>query len=172
MKVIRAEELLNRKVGRFFSHHSVKWNSDPSLKQVLDEVRSPHWKELVEKIRKVENLINKASTSEEKKKLETEKSLLKSKLAAVTISGLGHRKLSKNKLEPQFIHSGLLQIDLDKKDNPLLSSSKMKELLKNDPHVVASFLSPSGGVKGSAQYLIMRITILVVFSELRNTLRS
>ena len=148
MTALRVEELLNRKVGRFLSHHSIKWNSDPSLKQVLGEVRGSHWEKLVEKIRKVENSINKVSTSEEKKKLETEKSSLKSKLAAVTISGLGHRKLSKNKLEPQFIHSGLLQIDLDKKDNPLLSSSKMIELLKNDPHVVASFLSPSGGVKG------------------------
>ena len=115
MTALRVEELLNRKVGRFLSHHSIKWNSDPSLKQVLGEVRGPHWEKLVEKIRKVENSINKVSTSEEKKKFETEKSSLKSKLAAVTISGLGHRKLSKNKLEPQFIHSGLLQIDLDRK---------------------------------------------------------
>jgi hypothetical protein len=76
------------------------------------------------------------------------KSKLKSKLAAVTVSGLGHRKLNTNKKEPPFVHSGLLQIDLDRKDHPQLSSSKMLELLKSDPHVVACFLSPSGGVKG------------------------
>lgn len=148
MTAIRAEELLNRKVGRFLNHHSVKWNSDPSLEQILGEIRSPHWKVLINEIREVESNIDKASSAEEKKKLKTEKSELKSKLAAVTISGLGHRKLTTNKTEPPFVHSGLLQIDLDRKDHPQLSSSKMLELLKSDPHVVACFLSPSGGVKG------------------------
>jgi hypothetical protein len=74
MTAIRAEELLNRKVGRFCKPQStVQWNSDPSLKQVLGEVRGPHWKELVEQIRDVESKIDKASSSEEKKELKTEK---------------------------------------------------------------------------------------------------
>ena len=148
MTAIRAEELLSRKVGRFSNHEARQWNSDPSLKQVLGEVRGPHWKEHVNQIRDVESKIDNASSSEEKKKLKTEKSKLKSKLAAVTVSGLGHRKLNTNKKEPPFVHSGLLQIDLDRKDHPQLSSSQILELLKNDPHVVACFLSPSGGVKG------------------------
>ena len=148
MTAIRVEELLNRKVGRFLNHRSEKWNSDPSLKQVLGEVRSPHWKELVKQIRDVESKIDNASSSVEKKELKIEKSKLKSKLAAVTVSGLGHRKLNTNKKEPSFVHSGLLQIDLDRKDHEQLTSAEIIELLKNDPHILACFLSPSGGVKG------------------------
>ena len=83
-----------------------------------------------------------------KKELKTEKSELKSKLAAVTVSGLGHRKLKTNKKEPSFVHSGLLQIDLDRKDHPRLNSSKMLELLKSDPHVVACFLLLLEKLKG------------------------
>ena len=55
---------------------------------------------------------------------------------------------SSNKTEPPFVHSGLLQIDLDIKDHPNLSSQEMLKTLKSDRHVVACFLSPSGGVKG------------------------
>jgi len=107
MTAIRAEELLNRKVGRFSKHQARQWISDPSLKQVLGEVRGPHWKELVKQIRDVESKIDNVSSSVEKKELKIEKSKLKSKLAAVTVSGLGHRKLVTNKTEPSFIHSGL-----------------------------------------------------------------
>ena len=69
MTAIPAEELLNRKVGRFSYYKALQWISDPSLKQVLGEIRGPHWKELVKQIRDVESKIDKASSSEEKKKL-------------------------------------------------------------------------------------------------------
>ena len=75
MTAIRAEELLNRKVGRFCNHKALQWISDPSLKQVLGEVRGPHWKELVNEIRVVESKIDNASSSEEKKELKTEHQL-------------------------------------------------------------------------------------------------
>ena len=148
MTAIRAEELLKRKVGRFFTHFANKWSSNPSLNNVLVEVRGSHWKSKVEEIRQLEAKINSDISETHSKELKTKKRKLKSELPAVMISGVGDRKSSARKTEPSFDHSGLLQIDLDIKDHPNLSSQEMLETLMSDRHVVACFLSPSGGVKG------------------------
>jgi len=148
MTAIRAEELLNRKIGRFLTHFANRWSSNPSLKDVLGEVRGSHWKSKVDEIRQLEVRINSDISETHSKELKTKKSKLKSELPAVMISGVGNRKSSARKTEPSFVHSGLLQIDLDMKDNPNLDSQEILKILKSDRHVVACFLSPSGGVKG------------------------
>jgi hypothetical protein len=52
----------------------------------------------------------------------------------------------------RFTHSGLLQIDLDAKDNIGWSVEEMRDLLARDPRMVAVFVSASGeGVKGVAR---------------------
>lgn len=77
---------------------------------------------------------------------------LKKTLPAVSISGSireGRRKGAAD--EGRFDHSGLLQIDLDGKDNPGLTVDEMRAMLMADPHVVAGFVTPSGaGIKGIA----------------------
>ena len=148
MTVIRAEELLTRKVGRFLTHFADGWSSNPSLKHVLGEVRGSHWKTKIEEIRQIEAKINSDISETDTKELTNKKRKLKSELPAVMISGVGNRKSSARKTEPAFVHSGLLQIDLDKKDHPNLHSQEIMKVLKSDRHVLACFFSPSGGVKG------------------------
>ena len=133
MTVIRAEELLDRKTSRFDGVISLKRSSDYSLREFLSEVRGAKHVKLVEKIR-----------NEEKKKKRDE---FKTQLPAVTLSGLGNRKSKHDIDAPPFIHSGLLQIDLDLDDHPDWQVRKMFDVVNNDSHVLASFLSPSGGVK-------------------------
>jgi hypothetical protein len=78
---------------------------------------------------------------------------LKKKLPAVSVSGcLTSGGRGKAVEEGRFHHSGLLQIDLDAKDNPLWALDAMVAALKADPHIQAGFVTPSGaGVKGLAR---------------------
>ena len=77
---------------------------------------------------------------------------LKKSLPAVSLSGCitGRRKAAVP--ENRFDHSGLLQIDLDAKDNVGWTLDEMREILQADPRMVAVFRSPSGaGIKGVAR---------------------
>ena len=133
MTAIRAEELLGRKVSRFNSVISKKRFSNYSLRQCLGEVRGANHKALVVKIRNASSKI--------------ERDALKKKLPCISLSGVGNRKDKKDIIEPHFEHSGLLQMDFDLKDNNSMNAEIMSLNLKNDKHVVAYFLSPSGGIK-------------------------
>jgi hypothetical protein len=77
---------------------------------------------------------------------------LKKKLPAVSISGTVDGRRAKAAQEGRFQHSGLLQIDLDAKDNIGWTVDEMREVLIADPRMVAVFVSASGeGVKGIAR---------------------
>ena len=73
---------------------------------------------------------------------------LKRELQSITISGEitgGGRSNAMN--ENRFIHSGLIQIDIDGATNP----EAVRDMLANDPHIVCAFLSPTArGVKAVA----------------------
>ena len=133
MTAIRAEELLGRMVSRFNGVRSKKSFSNYSLRQCLGEVRGTDHKALVEKIRNASS--------------KTERDALKKKLPCISLSGAGRRRDKKDIIEPHFEHSGLLQMDFDLKDNNSMNAEIMSLNLKNDKHVVAYFLSPSGGIK-------------------------
>jgi hypothetical protein len=75
---------------------------------------------------------------------------LKLALPCVTLSGVitedGRRRAFE---EGRFLHSGWLQIDLDKADLQGRSLEEVREKLKNDPHLLFVAVSPSGeGLKG------------------------
>jgi hypothetical protein len=78
---------------------------------------------------------------------------LKKKLPAVSVSGcLSTGGRGRAVEEGRFAHNGLLQIDLDAKDNPNWALDAMVAALQADPHVQAGFITPSGaGVKGLAR---------------------
>jgi len=64
----------------------------------------------------------------------------KKKLPAFTISGKFNTREATDLLE----HSGIMQIDIDKVENP----TDLRDRLIQDPHICAAFISPSGkGVK-------------------------
>ncbi|MCW1921305.1 hypothetical protein OKA05_02000 [Luteolibacter arcticus] len=111
-----------------------------TLRDFFEAVRSDEYAESVSKIR--ECIAHGVDPGE-----------LKKALPAVSISGTvttGGR--SGAATEGRFQHSGLLQIDLDGKDNPNWSLGAMREALMADPHVVSVLTSASGtGVKGFAR---------------------
>jgi hypothetical protein len=98
-----------------------------SLKKFLEHVQQGRWRAQVELARQAKT----KDALEEKKRA----------LPVATLSGI----FSERKSAAIEQHSGLLQIDLDHLQNP----THTRNLLGLDPHIIASFLSPSGkGVKG------------------------
>jgi hypothetical protein len=130
------EELFNRQISYFVSHFEQTKARDISLSNLIDEIRNGIHEELIHRIR---NEPNKSIRSK-----------LKSKLPAVTISGVGNRMQKSESSEEEWSHSGLLQLDFDLSDNPHFCADEIMEYLWNDPYCVSCFLSPSGGVKGIA----------------------
>lgn len=120
---------------------------EPSCKTTLlalfQEVKSEAHKKAVDAIRKLL-----ADGEEDKAKRKKER------LKAVSLSGWiteGGRKQAIQ--EGRFEHSGLLQVDIDGKDNGQVKPEEIRDLLASDPHIACAFLSPSGnGVKA-----VMRI---------------
>jgi P4 family phage/plasmid primase-like protien len=75
---------------------------------------------------------------------------LKKELPAASISGMVTQGLRANAMaQGRFVHSGFLQIDLDAKDMHPRDPEAVRDQLRDDPHVQAAWLSPTGGgVKG------------------------
>ena len=69
----------------------------------------------------------------------------KCELPAFLFSGRIEGRVAKAMNEGRFHHSGLLQLDFDKLDEP----AAIRDQIAEDPHVLAAWISPSGdGVKG------------------------
>jgi hypothetical protein len=113
-----------------------------TLEDFIDGIRSD---EYAEKVKMIRDLL-----AENKK---DEVNALKKTLPAISVSGTireGNR--AKAAMEGRFEHSGLIQIDLDGKDNPSWSVAEMVVLLKTDPYIQAVFITSSdNGVKGFAR---------------------
>ena len=64
-------------------------------------------------------------------------------VAYFSVSGFVGRKVLQNVTE----HTGLIVIDIDKKDNPGTDINELKNRFGRDKHILACFRSPSGGIK-------------------------
>lgn len=121
------------------------WAKEPTatttLADLIDAIRSDEYAAPVAKVRA-------ALAADDLKAAE----VAKKNLPAVSLSGVVDGQRMKAASEGRFTHSGLLQIDLDKKDNPKWSVDDMRAVLLGDAHMVAVFVTPSGkGVKGIAR---------------------
>lgn len=137
MNSIRSEELLERKISRFESHFNCERILDYTIKEFLTEIQETKFKDLVTKIRSLDD----------QNEGEGQRYNLKAKLPCVSLSGAGDKKRRGANQLPKFDHSGLLQVDLDLDKHPSWDIDKMFEVVNADRHVLASFRSPSGGVK-------------------------
>lgn len=109
-----------------------------TLSDLLDSIRSDEYADRVDAVRQAVAAGDKDAASQ-----------LKKRLPAVSISGCcdGRRKAAV--AEGRFTHSGLIQIDIDGKENPGLDLYEARNVLIDDPRVVAVFDSPGGnGIKG------------------------
>lgn len=112
-----------------------------TLGDLIDGIRGDDFAEKVAKVRDLIDQGDKAAAD-----------AIKKTLPAVSLSGCitGRRKAAV--ADGRFQHSGLLQIDLDAKDNPRWSLAALRTVLTNDDRMVAVFTSPSGnGMKGVAR---------------------
>jgi hypothetical protein len=129
--------LLERKISRFDSHYKRERMLDYTLREFLSEIQQPTFKNLITKIRSIDF----------ENDNENQRDTLKAQLPCVTLSGVGDRKRKGATDLPKFDHSGLLQVDLDLEKHPSWEIDKIFEVVNADKHVLASFKSPSGGVK-------------------------
>jgi hypothetical protein len=114
---------------------------ETTLKDLIDGIRDGSFAETVAKVRELIESGDKDAAD-----------ALKKTLPAVSLSGCitGRRKAAV--AEGRFNHSGLLQIDLDAKDNIGWTIEEMRAALIADPRMVAVFVTPSGqGIKGVAR---------------------
>lgn len=115
--------ILHQKVSCFRNYR----DNIPKEVELLKFLTSDKYKSEVEHIRKA--------------KTKKEKDALKSNLPAITPSGLFH---TKRKAENLVHHTGLMQIDIDGKDNTHLNLADTKELLKQVEQVCFCAYSVSG----------------------------
>jgi len=74
---------------------------------------------------------------------------LKKELEAVTVSGVSQGPRKNTVSEERFTHNGLMQVDIDGKDNVGWSIKALTDHFKATPQCIGSNISPGGdGVKG------------------------
>lgn len=118
-----------------------KPTAETTLADLLDAIRNGDFAEQVAAVRELVEAGDIDSANS-----------IKKKIPAVSLSGIVRGRRKKAVEEGRFEHSGLLQIDLDAKDNPGWTIERLRAALEADPRMRAVFLSPSGnGVKGIAR---------------------
>ena len=123
---------------------------DVVISEVLEGIKSGRWRKAVGQVRKT---YARAYTAAEKeanpdpyKVAKDAVNSLKKRLPGVTPSGRFAQRASAEIL----VHSGILCVDVDQLDDPIL----LRERLKRDPHVLTAFVSPSGcGLKAWVRIL-------------------
>lgn len=126
------------KIDFYTEAEAWKPTAETTLADLIDAIRGDEFAPAVAEIRRLIAAGDRKSAD-----------ALKKKLPAISISGSITGRRKKAAEEGRFQHSGMLQIDLDAKDNVGWSVDEMREILIADPHVVAVFTSASGeGVKG------------------------
>lgn len=138
-------QLRQRPASPTFDVYNNAWGKEPSdtttLQELIAVIRSGNFEEPVAKVRRLLADGKPDEASEAKRAL-----------PAVSLSGSVTGRRARAVEEGRFQHSGLLQIDLDAKDNPGKSVAQMRSVLIDDPRMVAVFITPSGnGVKGVAR---------------------
>jgi len=101
---------------------------------ILDRIRAGVWGEHVARLRRMVELQNEKGYQDAKRQL-----------PAFTMSGACLTRDAQVPFEAKFMgHSGILQCDFDRKDNPHLVLNEIIPTLQRDPHVLFGFISPSG----------------------------
>lgn len=140
------------KIDFYADAEAWKPSGETTLSDLIDAIRSDEYAETVAAVRAALDPIEDAVTEDDAKAIKRAADAIKKKLPAVSLSGCitGRRKKAVD--DGRFVHSGLLQIDLDAKDNPGWSLAALRTVLTNDDRIVAVFTSPSGnGMKGVAR---------------------
>ena len=111
------------------------------LASIINAMQSDKWQDKIENVRACKRALQQSPKDAE---LKARHEASKKKLPCFTASGTFSRRAAKNLIA----HSGLIQLDLDGKDNPDWSVEDMREIVEADPHTRFAAISPSGdGIK-------------------------
>ncbi|NWK54312.1 hypothetical protein HW115_01720 [Verrucomicrobiaceae bacterium N1E253] len=133
-----------------------------SIASLCDEIKNGAYKEQVENVTKLKEDYVADPTSEK----ETAWKDAKKELPNFTTSGTFTRRNGESLIK----HSGLMQIDVDPKDNPNKTKDELRAIVEDDPHTFVVFDSPSGdGVKGFARVSINPDDHLGCYEAMRQT---
>ena len=134
-----AQTALGSMVSFFASVRDTDPTAQLTLAAILDDIRAGRWRDEIEAARRCLARQDERGYNEAKRKL-----------PAVTLSGAFVCRDAQTPLAAKFVsHSGVLQCDFDRKDNPQMGKPEETiALLRDDPHALFVFVSPSGdGVK-------------------------
>lgn len=133
-----SDDPMDAEISCFDSVRSSEPSSRITIRELIDDMKSGRFRQLIEPIR--DSLANGDTTRAYEGK---------AALPCVTLSGLvtsGGRSHAFD--DDRFKHSGWMQVDLDGKDLGGRNPVEVRNLLSNDPHFRGVALSPSGtGVK-------------------------
>jgi putative DNA primase/helicase len=116
--------------GAMFIHRDI------TVMDALEEIRDGTHAATITNLRDIVEIYGKDTDEARKAKLA---------LPAFLLSGRIDGRVAKAMDEGRFHHAGLLQLDFDKLDDP----AAIRDQIAQDPHVLSSWISPSGdGVKG------------------------
>ncbi len=123
------------KVSFFASAFAQTPEETLSIGALMQRIQSDEWEALIERLRLMVAKGDKEGYTAAKRRL-----------PAVSLSGTVFTRDASVPIEQRLeAHSGLLQADLDRKDNKQLQDMEtVKEQLRADPYVAAFFVSPSG----------------------------
>jgi putative DNA primase/helicase len=130
---------------------SVKENV-PSDTCTLDEwfriVRSDRYRATTDRIRAIVATLPENPTKEEEDAVKKKTDPIKKTLPAVTFSAaMDTRASAVPESDRNYRHSGILQIDIDRKDNPGVPMAEIRQKLMDHPSMINVQKSPSGGLK-------------------------
>lgn len=131
------DKLADRKLSLYRDCFQTESSESITLRELVDGIKGERWEEPTGNLRQL--LSNGDRDTYKKQKLGME---------SVMLSGEISGPRSNAPSEGRLTHSGLLQIDIDAKDNPSLTVGDVISSCKNSPSVIAAWTSPSGeGVK-------------------------
>lgn len=137
VKPATAHERLDYRLSVFAVAQAANPCSSITLRDLFEHIRNGEYRAEVEKIRSLAGKDPEAAKA------------LKKRLKSVALSGFIKQGIRGQAMQQgRFLHSGLIQIDIDDKELRGAKPEVCRDTLADDPHIVVSFLSPSGqGVK-------------------------
>lgn len=126
---------LSNLVSFFSSAFDQEPSTNMTLGEILERIRSCEWQKRIDALRRMIEKQDDKGYQDAKRRL-----------PAFSMSGACATRDAQTPLDAKFLlHSGILQCDLDKKDNPHMDApDAVAAMLADDPHVLFVFASPSG----------------------------
>ncbi len=142
---MKTNDYLNAEISLFSRCFETEPVMGITVQDFISTIKSPP-PETIEKVKEIRRLT--ALSKDKKDKHDLAAAKIKDTLPSVTLSGAIAGKSKQAMQEGRMAHSGLIQLDIDAKDNIGRDPFAVRDAIGKDEYVLAAFISPSGnGVK-------------------------